>query len=58
MYGWNLKYFNLQRSGGCSTDDFSANGQNWGFPTYNWFEMLKDEVPVVEPPFPEHGKIL
>ena len=23
-------------------DDFSVNGQNWGFPTYNWDEMLKD----------------
>ena len=36
------RYFNMDGQAGAPPDDFSADGQNWGFPTYNWDEMLKD----------------
>ncbi len=35
-------YFNMNGQAGAPPDAFSANGQNWGFPTYNWEVMRQD----------------
>lgn len=39
---WKEPYlFNMFSQAGAPPDDFSVNGQNWGFPTYNWDEMKR-----------------
>lgn len=40
---WQMPHlFNATCSAGAPPDAFSANGQNWGFPTYNWEVMASD----------------
>ena len=34
--------FNLSQQAGAPPDDFADQGQNWGFPTYNWEVMALD----------------
>lgn len=36
------RLFHFDGQAGAPPDDFAVNGQNWGFPTYNWEEMSKD----------------
>jgi 4-alpha-glucanotransferase len=38
----NPHLFRLHKQTGAPPDYFSTDGQNWGFPTYNWEEMAKD----------------
>ncbi|PIA53200.1 hypothetical protein AQUCO_00900054v1 [Aquilegia coerulea] len=38
----NPSLFRMNTATGAPPDYFDKNGQNWGFPTYNWEEMSKD----------------
>lgn len=39
---WHPELFNLDSTAGAPPDYFSRDGQNWGFPTYNWEKMAED----------------
>lgn len=34
--------FNMNSQAGAPPDAFATDGQNWGFPTYNWEKMARD----------------
>jgi 4-alpha-glucanotransferase len=36
------EFFHMDKSAGAPPDDFAVEGQNWGFPTYNWEIMAAD----------------
>lgn len=38
----NPQLFHTDESAGAPPDGFCKDGQNWGFPTYNWGEMARD----------------
>lgn len=43
MDAWqNPTQFHLDSQAGAPPDAFATDGQNWGFPTYNWEQMEKD----------------
>ena len=39
----NPELFNMDCQTGAPPDDYAEDGQNWGFPTYNWAKMADDD---------------
>ncbi|HZK19465.1 MAG TPA: 4-alpha-glucanotransferase [Treponemataceae bacterium] len=37
------EYFNTKLRAGAPADELNPEGQNWGFPTYNWENLAKDK---------------
>lgn len=35
--------YKMDQQAGAPPDDFAVKGQNWGFPTYNWAQMQRDD---------------
>ncbi|CAL6003586.1 4-alpha-glucanotransferase [Hexamita inflata] len=48
--------FNMETSTGAPPDAFSATGQNWGFPTYNWELMANDDYKWWQQRFKHMGR--
>jgi 4-alpha-glucanotransferase len=36
------QFFDVVHSAGCPPDDFNSEGQNWGFPLFNWSALKAD----------------
>ncbi len=39
----NPALYHMDMQAGAPPDDFAIHGQNWGFPTYNWEQMERDQ---------------